>query len=163
VVAIYVEIIITIKGIGHSTATPQLSKVRLYICAALTGVANDLRPPKPTPVSSYSGSGKGNWSRCLPPATLLSPWAIPVCNHHYRPVLERRRPTKRASNSDGHEVLAHYVRYLHVSLLVLAPSRIHIIPRIAAGSSSPPLTLSGTSSDDINVIDGRYGYVPIGL
>ena len=74
-------------------------------------------------------------------------------------------PLNSSSDSDSHEALAHRVWYLHVSLLVLLtywwPSRIHVISRIAAGSSLPLLISSGVSSDDNDPIDGRYGYVAI--
>lgn len=73
-------------------------------------------------------------------------------------------------DSNGHEVLAYCEWHFHVSLHVLMyhPHEYQVnvfksSPRHTAGSSSPVFATSGVSSEDVNPIDGRYGYATIAL
>jgi hypothetical protein len=75
-----------------------------------------------------------------------------------------------SSDSGAIKVVARHSWYLHVGPLVViivmlqsdsGISHAHFISQLAAGSLSPVFTTSGMSFEDIEPIDGRYGYVTI--
>ena len=100
----------------------------------------------------------------------MSPMTIPVCTTTSSPDLELEKSLTVPSDSGTNKVVAHRIWYLHVSPLVVTIvvslsesglSRTQVISQLSAGSSSPIFTMSGIPFEDIEPIDGRYGYVTI--
>ena len=68
--------------------------------------------------------------------------------------LVSRKRAEPLFSSSAHEVMARSGRSLYVSTISAHRSSRDVIP--LGGSSSPPLTMSGVSSRDVDLIGGQY-------